>query len=164
LDAKQKIIMSIWDEWSEELDLDIGNPRLVESLKKANHIKPRRRLSLSDEEQVNVFNRNKLKATFDHDRGAFQMWAWAAEGKNSDQLIFDGTFRPLREMGYVMWDMETVEQIDLQASMTRVMVYVRHPYPTRGELEDMFDSFNLREAVFIRGGRGYWAGDMESIR
>jgi hypothetical protein len=40
LDAKQRIIMSTWDEWSEELDLDIGNPCLVESLRKANHIKP----------------------------------------------------------------------------------------------------------------------------
>jgi hypothetical protein len=115
-------------------------------------------LLLDNEELLEILHENKLGASFDHDPGAFQMWVWAYEGSNSNELVCDVAFRPLREMGYVMWDLATVDHIDLYESLIHVLDHIRRRSLTRAELEEMNNSFHVRMDICRRGGTGYLEG------
>ncbi|KAM0420993.1 hypothetical protein ACHAPT_011236 [Fusarium lateritium] len=68
---------------------------------------------------------------------------------------FDGKIEPRREWGYVLWDADRVDYLE---------IYEEHEKnPTSGSRERGFnDPLSTRFDIYERGDRGYWSADDES--
>ena len=106
----------------------------------------------------------------DSDSGPMKAWRWANSKSTQGQFYFREDYRPLRQRGYVMWDLQRLLNWKFLERPVEDMIATRWPgYPERLRREDERDeqreSFKERSRIWMHGGRGWWApGDESHIR
>ena len=106
----------------------------------------------------------------DSDSGPMEAWGWANSKSSKGQFYFREDHRPLRQRGYVMWDLQRLLNWKLlEKPVEEVIAPHRRGYPERlrreVEREEQRKSFKERSRIWMDGGRGWWApGDESHIR
>ncbi|MCJ1434095.1 hypothetical protein MMC27_003461 [Xylographa pallens] len=96
----------------------------------------------------------------DPDPGPAKAWRWAHEHLPLDCFVHLDDHRKLRERGYVMWDLERLEQWDLFREPWERVPEANVDFVQ--EYEAMIRSFGERSKIWRRGGRGWWSEGDES--
>ena len=95
----------------------------------------------------------------DIDVGAEQMWRLSLTNKsNTSFAIHAYSDWASRQWGYVLWDYDRLKALD---ALDRPLAEEQEPF-SLSIPEDVTASWEAREAIYRRGGRGYWAKDDES--
>ena len=106
----------------------------------------------------------------DSDRGPMEAWRWANSKSSKGQFYFREDHRPLRQRGYVMWDLQRLLNWKfLERRVEDVIAPPRRGYPERlrreAEWDGQKESFKERSRIWMQGGRGWWTpGDESHIR
>ena len=106
----------------------------------------------------------------DSDRGPMEAWRWANSKSSKGQFYFREDHRPLRQRGYVMWDLQRLLNWKLLETPVDNMIAPHWPgYLERLKRQDerveQRESFKERSRIWMHGGRGWWApGDESHIR
>ena len=106
----------------------------------------------------------------DSDRGPTEAWEWANSKSSRGQFYFQEYHQPLRQRGYVMWDLQRLLDWKLlEQPVEDVIAPRRRGYPERlrreAERNEQRESFKERSRIWMDGGRGWWTpGDESHIR
>ena len=106
----------------------------------------------------------------DSDSGPMEAWRWANWKSSRVQFYFREDHRPLRQRGYVMWDLQRLLNWKFLEKPVEDVVAPRWPgYPEQlrrqDERNEQRESFKERSRIWVHGGRGWWApGDESHIR
>ena len=103
----------------------------------------------------------------DSDRGPTEAWRWAHSKSSKSQFYFRADHRPLRQRGYVMWDLQRLLDWKLLENPVENVIAQRRPgYPERlrrkAERDEQRQSFKERSRIWMNGGRGWWTPGDES--
>lgn len=103
----------------------------------------------------------------DSDHGPTEAWRWAHSKSSKSQFYFRKDHRPLRQRGYVMWDLQRLLDWKLLENPVEGVIAQRRPgYPERlrreAERDEQRESFKERSRIWMHGGRGWWAPGDES--
>ena len=103
----------------------------------------------------------------DSDRGPTEAWRWAHSKSSKGQFYFREDHRPLRQRGYVMWDLQRLLDWKLlENPVEDVIAQRRAGYPERlrqqAERDEQRESFKERTRIWMDGGRGWWTPGDES--
>ena len=103
----------------------------------------------------------------DSDRGPVQAWRWAHSNSSRSSFYFQERHQPLRQRGYVMWDMKRLLGWNLIEKPVADLIARNYPgYPERlrrsAERDEETQSFRERSRIYMEGGRGWWAPGDES--
>ena len=106
----------------------------------------------------------------DSDCGPMEAWLWANSDSSKGQFYFRNDHRPLRQRGYVMWDLQRLLDWKLLENRVEDVIAPHRPgYPERlrreAERNEQRESFKERSRIWMDGGRGWWTlGDESHIR
>ena len=103
----------------------------------------------------------------DSDCGPMEAWLWANSNSSKGEFYFRKDHRPLRQRGYVMWDLQRLLDWKLLESPVEDVIAPHPPgYPERlrreAERNEQSESFKERSRIWMDGGRGWWAPGDES--
>ena len=97
----------------------------------------------------------------DIDIGAEQIWRLSlTDNPDTSFAVYEVPDWASRQWGYVLWDYDRLNALDVLDRPWVLAEGERRFSP--GSLEDMTPSLEARQAIYSRGGRGYWAEDDES--
>ncbi|KAK7935315.1 hypothetical protein PG985_000810 [Apiospora marii] len=110
--------------------------------------------------------RTKQPCFSDSDPGPADAWRWAHQEESWAHWVYQANRRDLRRWGYVMWDRSRLKVIGLFREP-----WLDPSYSGGATLEQqdaarrragLQESWEKREWVWKRGGRGWWSADDES--
>ena len=157
--------------------LEERDPRPRESGRLRNHLSDVMRLQIEDDGVPLEDYTEELKTLHigppflsDSDSGPMEAWRWANSKSSKGEFYFREDHRPLRQRGYVMWDVKRLLNWKLLEQPVEDVIAPRHVgYPERlrreAERGEQRESFKERSRIWMHGGRGWWApGDESHIR
>lgn len=106
----------------------------------------------------------------DNDCGPMEAWRWAHSESTRGQFYFRRDHGPLRQRGYVMWDLKRLIDWHLTEKPVRDIISRRRlDYfglkEKDAEWREQSESWKERSRIWQKGGRGWWApGDESHIR
>ena len=106
----------------------------------------------------------------DNDSGPAEAWRWAHAASTENRFYFLEDHRPLRQRGYVMWDLKRLLDWHLLEKPVEDLIsrHVRDNYgrwERAAEEEEQMESWEERSRIWQEGGRGWWApGDESQIQ
>ncbi|KAK7953507.1 hypothetical protein PG988_014201 [Apiospora saccharicola] len=105
----------------------------------------------------------------DPDPGPADVWRWAHQEESWAHWVYQPSRRGLRWWGYVMWNRSRLEAIGLFRESWNLSSYSsgasreeEQQYSTRRRA-GLRESWERREWIWKRGGRGWWSWDDESL-
>ena len=138
-------------------------------------LKPSRLLQSQDatledhyDEEESLF----MQASFDddNDRGPAEAWRWAYAARTENHFYFLEDYRPLRQRGYVMWDLKRLLGWHLLDNPVEDLISRHIPdnygrWGVSAEELEQEESWQERDRIWGEGGRGWWApGDESQIK
>ena len=106
----------------------------------------------------------------DNESGAAEAWRWAHATTTRKRPYFLEDHRPLRQRGYVMWDLRRLLEWNLiEKPVGDLIARHRLSYPEllrwEAEQDEQMESWEERSRIWQEGGEGWWApGDESQIR
>ena len=117
-----------------------------------------------DEEEKRI-----IKRSFDddNDSGPEEAWRWAHNTKTKNRFYFLANHQPLRQRGYVMWDLQRLVNWGILNKSVAKMIVRRSPASYNeadetAEEREQDESWEERSRIWGEGGRGWWAPGDES--
>ncbi|KAK8136767.1 hypothetical protein PG984_004707 [Apiospora sp. TS-2023a] len=103
----------------------------------------------------------------DPDPGPADAWRWAHQEESWAHWVYQPKRRDLRRWGYVMWDRSRLEAIDLFRESWNLSSYSsgaweEQPHDAAQRRRCLRETWERREWIWKRGGRGWWSWDDES--